>query len=99
VFPPPDWFWYYLLDLPFRMAASFQLELEHLISHDTPRSAILFGATGVDVPSLCTFLEILSGNGLEYDYDGINCYAPPCMCYHIDGKVLSEEAPGPMPPD
>ena len=48
---------------------------------------------GTDVPSLCTFLEILLGNGLEYDSDDIDCYAPPRMCYHIDGEVLVEEAP------
>ena len=34
---PPNRFWYYLPDLPFRIqstAVSFQLELEHLISHE-----------------------------------------------------------------
>jgi len=80
----PDRFWYYLLDPPFgiqNVVASFQLELEHLVSHGAPRSAILSSATGVDVPSLQTFLEILSGNGPEYDSDDIEYYAPPCMCY------------------
>jgi hypothetical protein len=35
----PNHFWYYLLDLPFEiqnMAASFLLELEHLISREVP---------------------------------------------------------------
>ena len=41
VLPPPDHFWYYLLDLPFRiqnMATTIQLELEleHLISREVP---------------------------------------------------------------
>ena len=46
-----------------------------------------------------TFLEILSGNSLEYDSDDIDCYAPPRMCYHIDGEVPANEAPKVMPPD
>ena len=50
-----------------------------------PWSAILSGVAGTDVPSLCTFLKILLGNGLEYDSDDIDCYAPPCMCYHTVG--------------
>jgi hypothetical protein len=102
VLPPPDRFWYYLPDLPFRIqnaATSFQLELEHLISRDAPRSAILSGAARTDVPSPCTFLEILSGNGLEYDSNNIDCYAPPRMCYCIDVEVLPEEALGFTPSD
>jgi hypothetical protein len=102
VFPPPDRFWYYLPNLPFGIqnaVASLQLELEHLISYDAPRSAILSDATGTDVPSLCTFLEILSGNGLKYDSDDINRYTPPRMCYHIDDEVLPKEASKPMPLD
>ena len=66
VLPPPDRSWYYLLDLPFRIqnaAASFQLELEHLISREAPRSIILSDVAGTDVPSLRAFLEVLSGNG------------------------------------
>jgi hypothetical protein len=66
----PDCFWYYLSDLPFEIqnaVASFHLELEHLISHEVPRSAILSSATGAEVPSLHTFLEILSRNIPEYD--------------------------------
>jgi hypothetical protein len=62
---PPDCFWYYLPDLPFGIqnaAVSFQLELERLVSRDTPRGAIPSGAAGADVPLLRTFLEILSGN-------------------------------------
>jgi hypothetical protein len=78
---------------------SFQKELEHLISREEPRSAILSSAVGTDVPSLHTFLEILSGNDLEYDSDDIDCYAPPRMCYHIDGEVLVKEAPGLTPSD
>ena len=39
VLPPPDRFWYYLPNLPFgiqNVAASFQMELEHLISREAP---------------------------------------------------------------
>jgi hypothetical protein len=54
---------------------------------------------GTDVPSLRVFLEILSGNGLEYDSDDIDYNDPPCMCYHIDGEVQPEEVPRFMPPD
>ena len=71
------------------------MELKHLISREAPQSAILFGAAGTDVPSLCTFLDILSRNSLEYDSDNIDCYAPPRMCYHING----EEAPRLTPLD
>jgi hypothetical protein len=63
------------------------------------RSAILSGMARTDVPSLRTFLEILLGNSLENDSDDIDCYAPPYMCYHIDGEVLAEEAPGLTPLD
>jgi hypothetical protein len=70
------------------VAVSFQLELEHLISHEAPQRAILSDATGTDIPSLHTFLEILSGNSLEYDSDDIDCYTPPCMCYHITRTPL-----------
>ena len=69
---------------------SFQLELEHLVSREAPHGTILFGATGADVPSLRTFLEILSGNGLEYGSNDIDCYAPPRLCYHIKSEVLTE---------
>ena len=68
------------------------MELEHLIGHEAPWSAIPSGGVGTDVPSLCTFLKILSGNGLEYDSDDIDCYTLPCMCYHIDGEDPVEEA-------
>jgi hypothetical protein len=98
----PDCFWYYLLDLSYGIqnaAASFQPELEHLISHDVPRSAILSSTAGADISSLRTFLEILSGNNLEYDSDDIDCYTPSRMCYHTDGELLLEEVPGLMPPD
>jgi hypothetical protein len=102
VLPPPDRFWYYPPDLPFGIqnaAASLQLELDHLISHNTPRSAILSGVVGADVPSLHTFLEILSGNDPEYDSDDIDYYTPPHMCYHIHGEVSPVEAPELTPPD
>ena len=73
--------------------ASFQLKLEHPVSHDVPRGVILSSAIEVDVPSLCTFLKILSRNGPEYCSDDIDHYTPPCMCYHIDGEVPPKEAP------
>jgi hypothetical protein len=50
-------------------------------------------------PSLCTFLEILSGNDPEYNSNDINYYAPPCMCYHINSEVPPKEAPKLTPPD
>jgi hypothetical protein len=76
------------------VAASFQLELEHIVSHDAPQSTTLSGAVGTDIPSLRTFLEILSWNDPEYDSDDINYNAPPRMSYHIDGEDLAEEEPG-----
>jgi hypothetical protein len=84
---PPKCFWYYLLDLPFgiqSIAGSFQMELDHLISWDAPRGAILSGAACADITSLDTFHEILSGNGLEYDSDDIDYYCPSHECFHID---------------
>ena len=75
------------------------MELEHLISCEAPRSAILSSMARTDVPSLRTFLKILSSNGSEYDSDDINCYTLPHMCYHINGKVLDEEAPRLTPMD
>ena len=97
---PPDRFWYYLPDLPFGIqnaAASFQLELEHLISHEASWSIILSSAAGTDVPSLCAFLVVLSRNGPEYDSDDIDYDALPRMCYHVDGDDLAEEVPGLTP--
>ena len=35
---------------------------------------ILSDAAGADIPSPRTFLEILSGNGPEYDSNNIDCY-------------------------
>ena len=70
------------------------MELEHVNSREAPQSAILSGIAGVDVPSLCTFLKILLGDGPEYDSDDIDCYAPPRMCYHIDGEAQPEDVPG-----
>jgi hypothetical protein len=75
------------------------MELEHLISREAPQSAILSGASGTDVPSLCTFLKILSGSDSKYDSDDVDYNAPPHMCYHIDDEVLAEEASGLTPPD
>ena len=75
------------------------MELEHLISHEASRSTILSDTAGTEIPSLCTFLEILLGDDPEYDSDDIDCYAPPQMWYHIDVKVLAEEAPRLTPPD
>jgi len=72
---------------------------KHLVSHEAPRSAILSDTARADVPSLCTFLEVLSGNGLEYDSNDIDCYTLPHMCYHINSEVLTEEAPELTPPD
>jgi hypothetical protein len=63
-----------------------------------PWSTIPSGA-GTDIPSLRTFLEILSENGPEYDSDDIDYNTLPRMCYHIDGKNLTKEAPRLMPPD
>ena len=54
---------------------------------------------GTDVPPLHTLLEILSRNNLEYDSNDIDRSALPHMCYHINGEVLAEEAPGLMPSD
>jgi hypothetical protein len=48
---------------------------------------------GTNIPSLRAFLEILSGNNLEYDSDDIDYNDPPRMSYHINGKVQPEEAP------
>jgi hypothetical protein len=64
-----------------------------------PQSAILSSTAGTDVPLLRTFLKILSVNSPEYDSDNIDCYAPPHMCYHIDGEDPIEEAPMLMLPD
>jgi hypothetical protein len=64
-----------------------------------PRSTILSGAAGADVPSLGTILKILLGNGLVYNSDDIDYYTPPCMCYYIDGEVLPGEVLELMSPD
>jgi hypothetical protein len=75
------------------------MELEHLISREAPRSTILSSAAGTDVLSLRTFLEILLGSDSEYDSDDVDYSAPPCICYHIDGDVIAEEAPKLTPSD
>ena len=67
------------------------MELEHLISREAPRNAILSSVARTDVPSLRTFLEILSRDDPKYDFDDIDYYAPPCMCYHINGEVPTME--------
>jgi hypothetical protein len=54
---------------------------------------------GADVPSLRTFLKILSRNSLEYDSDDIDCYTLPRMCYYINGEVLANETPELTPPE
>ena len=54
---------------------------------------------GTDVPSLRTFLKILSGNGPEYDFDDIDCYALPHKCYHINGEIPTKEGPKLTPLD
>ena len=43
------------------------------MSREAPWNTILSGTMGADVPSLRTFLEILLGNGSEYDSDDIDC--------------------------
>jgi hypothetical protein len=63
------------------------------------RNTILSGTAGADIPSLHSFLEVLSGNGSEYNSDDIDYYALTCMCYHIDGEVPPEEAPKLTPLD
>jgi hypothetical protein len=75
------------------VATSFQLELDHLVSRDVPWSAILSSTTGADVPSLRTFLKVLSRNSPEYDSDDIDYYTLPRMCYYVNGEVLADEAP------
>ena len=53
VLPLAERFLYYLPDQPFRIqntATCFQLELEHLISREVPRSTILSSVAGTDVP-------------------------------------------------
>jgi hypothetical protein len=54
--------------------------------------AILFGATGTNAPSLGVFLEILSGNGSEYNSDDVDYYSPSRECFHIDGDNPVDDA-------
>jgi hypothetical protein len=75
------------------------LELDHIITREAPRSAILSGMAGTNVPSLRAFLEILLRNGSEYDSDDLDCYASPRMCFHIDGENPVVDAPELMMPD
>jgi hypothetical protein len=102
VLPLLECFWYYLLYLQFGIqnaAASFQLELEHLVSREVPRSAILSSAASIDFPSLRAFLEVLSGNDPEYDSNDIDYYAPSCMCFYIDGENHVDNTPELTLPD
>jgi hypothetical protein len=69
-----------------------QLELEHLISWEAPRGAILSGAAGTDVPSLHGFLEILLGNAPEYSSNNAGYYSPSCECFYLDGEVPADDA-------
>ena len=75
------------------------MELEQLSSREAPRSNILSSMVGIDIPLLRTFLDILSGDGSEYDSNDIDYNAPPRMCYHIDGEVPANEVPELTPPD
>jgi hypothetical protein len=96
--PPLDRFMYYLPDLPFgihNVAASFQMELEHLISCEVPHNTILFGSAGTDIPSLRFFLEILSREGSDYDSNNIDHYASPRACFHTDSEAPYEGMPEP----
>jgi hypothetical protein len=77
----------------------FQLELDHLINREALRSIILSGAAGTDVPSLHTFLEVLSGNDLKYNSDDIDYDFPPHVSYHIDSEIQPEGVPGLTPSD
>jgi len=52
-----------------------------------------------NVPSLRTFLEILTRNGPEYNSNNNDYYGLPRMCYHINGKDLDKEVPKITPPD
>ena len=52
---------------------------------------------GTDIRSLRVFLEVLSGNGPEYDSNDIDYDTLPRMCYHVDGDDLAEEVPGLTP--
>jgi hypothetical protein len=70
------------------------MELEHLIRNEAPLCTILFGATGTDVPSLRTFLEILLGNSLKYDSDDIDCYVPPACATTSMVRFLPRRHPG-----
>jgi hypothetical protein len=54
---------------------------------------------GADVPSLCTFLEILLGNSLEYNSDDIGYYAPPRMRYYTNDEVSTGKVTKLTPPD
>jgi hypothetical protein len=73
------------------VAASFQLELEHLISREAPRSIILSSVAGTDVPSLHAFLKVLSRNGQSMTSITSTTTPLPRMCYHINGDDLAKE--------
>ena len=48
---------------------------------------------------LHALLEVLSGDGPEYDSNDIDYNAPLCMCYNINYEDQPKEAPRLMPPD
>jgi hypothetical protein len=54
---------------------------------------LLSGAEGVNVPSLCNFLEILLRLGLEYDSIETDNYSPACECFYIDQDLAAGDAP------
>jgi hypothetical protein len=58
-----------------------------------PRCAILSGEAGTNNSSLCTFLEILSGNGPEYDFDDVYYYSSTRECIYINGDNPVNHAP------
>jgi hypothetical protein len=74
------------------VAVSFQMELEHLIGREAPRSPILFDTAGTNVPSLRALFKPLSGKGLKYNSDSIYFDASSRMCYHIGGEDHAKEA-------
>jgi hypothetical protein len=54
---------------------------------------ILSGAEGVDVPSLCNFLEIHSRLSPEYDSNETDNYSLACECFYIDEDPATGDAP------
>lgn len=50
------------------------------MSQEALHSVILLGDAMTDVPSLCTFLKILLGVDLEYDFDKADDYS---LAWHM----------------